>query len=619
MSHSFRELEKATILFAGDSGDGIQLTGAQFSNTTANAGNDLRTFPDFPAEIRAPVGTVAGVSGFKINFGGIPVYTPGGKVDVLVAFNAAALRKNLQELKTSGLIIANTGGFDAKNLKLCGLPDDARPLDDARTRGFRVVELDITGLTREALANTGLGTKDKDRSKNMFALGLIYWLYDRKPDFTEAFLNRKFKSQPDVLEANLSVLRAGYHYGETTELFAERYRIPPAALPPGVYRNVTGNQALALGLVAASNIAGTDLFYAGYPITPASDILHELALHKRFGVRTFQAEDEIAAIGAALGASFGGALGATASSGPGLALKAETIGLAVMTELPLVVVNVQRGGPSTGLPTKTEQADLLQAVYGRNGEAPVPVIAAHTPTSCFDAAYEACQVALEHLTPVLLLSDGYLANGAEPWKFPQSADLPEINIPYAELDDEHYLPYKRDERGVRRWAVPGTAGLEHRLGGLEKEAETGNVSYDAANHERMVKERAAKVAAISRRIAPLEYVLGGPEDELLLLGWGSTYGAIRVATEMLRNEGLKVAQLHLRWINPFPDNLEELLHNHREIMIPELNNGQLIRLIRDRFLLPAKGLNKIQGQPFLAAEVADAARKMLSEPVNTRS
>lgn len=610
MSNSFRELEKATILFAGDSGDGIQLTGSQFSTTTATAGNDLRTFPDFPAEIRAPIGTVSGVSGFKINFGSSALYTPGGKVDVLVAFNAAALKKNLQELKPNGLLLANASGFDAKNLKLAGLPDGAKPLEEAESKGFRVVQLDITKLTREALAHTTLGTRDKDRSKNMFVLGLLYWLYDRPMDFTTGFLQRKFSSQPDVLDANLQVLKAGYHFGETAELFAERYRIPAATMAPGTYRSITGNTALALGLVAASHQANKSLFYAGYPITPASDILHELAQHKRFGVKTFQAEDEIAAIGAALGASFAGSLGATGSSGPGIALKAETIGLAVMTELPLVVVNVQRGGPSTGLPTKTEQADLNQALFGRNGEAPVPVVAAQSPADCFAAAFEAAQIAWEHATPVLLLSDGYLANGSEPWRFPQKEDLATIAPPVA-TPGRSYQPYARTENGARELAHPGQAGFEHRLGGLEKEAVTGNVSYDALNHQKMVQEREQKVQRIAHRLPPLHYVLGNEADDLLILGWGSTYGAIRIAVQEMRKQGHRVAQAHLRWIHPFPTNLKEILNNHAHILVPELNGGQLCSLLRSTFLKDAQSLSKVQGLPFLAAEIVEAATSLL--------
>lgn len=604
-------IQKATILFAGDSGDGMQLTGFQFSNTSAIHGNDLSTFPDFPAEIRAPAGTVSGVSGFKINFGSVEVYTPGGKADTLVAMNAAALIKNLEELKPHGIIVANVNGFDKRNLRLAGLDENRDLLQEARDRGCEVIEVEITKLTREALKDSGLSTRDQDRAKNMFTLGLVYWLYNRNIQPSIDFLEKRFAKKPEVRDANLAVLKAGYHYGETAEIFSNRFQVEPAKLPPGKYRNVMGNEALATGLLAASVKSGLNLFYAGYPITPASDILHELSKHKNFGVRTFQAEDEIAAVTSAIGASFGGALAATASSGPGIALKAEGIGLAIMLELPLVVVNVQRGGPSTGLPTKTEQSDLFQAVYGRNGEAPMPVLACASPSDAFEVAYEACRIAIEHMTPVMVLSDGYIANGAEPWRFPNSDSLAEIDPPFAEWGNAEYLPYKRDEKGVRRWAIPGTAGLEHRVGGLEKQADTGNVSYDPENHQHMVMARKAKVETIAQYV-PHQTIECGPEEgELLLLGWGSTYGAIRTAAENLASAGMSVAHAHLRYVHPFPANLGDLLQRFDHVLIPELNAGQLLHFIRDQYGIPAVGLHKVKGLPFLASEIEERALEIL--------
>ena len=603
--------EKVTILFAGDSGDGIQLTGFEFSNTAALFGNDLSTFPDFPAEIRAPQGTVSGVSGFKINFRNTEVYTPGGMADVLVVMNAAALKKFISQLKPSSLIIANESGFDAKNLKLAGYIDGANPIQDQRTR-HQVISMDVSRLTREALKETTLGNKEKDRSKNMFVLGFLYWLFNRELSFTEKFLNEKFVAKPEIANANIAVLKAGYNFGITTEAAYSRIDVKPAKLPAGTYRNIVGNQGLALGLIAAAKKANLDLYYASYPITPASDILHELARHKNFGVKTFQAEDEIAAATSAIGASFGGQLGITASSGPGIALKAESIGLAVMLELPLVIVNVQRGGPSTGLPTKTEQADLFQALYGRNGEAPVVVLAAKQPSDTFEVAFEACRIAIEHMTPVMLLSDGYIANGAEPWRFPTAESLAEIKPKFA-IATENYLPYKRDEKGVREWAVPGTAGLEHRLGGLEKEHETGNVSYEPENHELMVKLRAAKISAIADTLPELVLDSGLAEDSVLILTWGSTYGAAKVACQNLRKEGKAVAHAHLRYLNPFPKNLGSVLKRFTHVLVPELNNGQLVSIIRDKFLVDAKGLNKIKGQPFLASEIEEAVTGLDTE------
>lgn len=611
---SVTELPKVTILFSGDSGDGIQLTGSEFSHTAALYGNDLSTFPDFPAEIRAPQGTVAGVSGFKLNFGSTEIHTSGGEVDVLVVMNAAALKKNLGDLKPNGLVIANISGFDKRNLQLAGYEADADPLADLEG-SHRIISLDVTKMTREALSETSLSTKERDRSKNMFVLGFLYWIYGRSIDRTSTFLTEKFAKRPEIAEANVNVLKAGYHYGETTEASLPRFVVKPAKLPAGNYRNVSGNQALALGLVAASRRAGLPLFYGSYPITPASDILHELARHKNFGVRTFQAEDEIAAITGAIGASFGGHMGVTASSGPGIALKTEAIGLALMLELPLVIVNVQRGGPSTGLPTKTEQADLFQAVYGRNGEAPVPVLAAKSPSHAFEVAVEASKIAVEHMTPVMLLSDGYIANGSEPWRFPTTEDLPDINVPTADTDEleEPYKPYRRDEKLVRQWAVPGQSGGEHRVGGLEKELETGNVSYDGVNHEMMVHIRAEKVSRIADGYGPLQLEEGPDAGEVLLLGWGSTFGAIKVATQQLRNDGFSVSHLHLTHLFPFHRELGHVLKQFKYVVVPELNNGQLVQLIRSEYLIDAQGLNKIQGQPLRAEEITRFVVNMMRE------
>lgn len=604
--------QNVVILFAGDSGDGIQLAGTQFTDTAALLGNDISTFPNFPAEIRAPQGTLPGVSGFQLHFGSVEIFTPGDQCDVLVVMNAAALKANLKQLKEGGIIIANTDGFDLKNLKLAKYPDGVNPLKDSSLEKYKVYQVDVTKLTRASLAGSGLGTKDIDRSKNMFVLGFIYWMYNRPLANTEKFLKEQFKKRPELIEANLKVLQAGYNYGDTTETFSNRFEVKPAAMVKGTYRNIMGNQATALGLVAAAKKSGLTLFYGTYPITPASDILHELSKHKNFGVRTFQAEDEIAAITASIGASFGGSLGVTASSGPGIALKGEAIGLALMLELPLVIINVQRGGPSTGLPTKTEQADLLQALYGRNGEAPVPVIAAATPSDCFDTVYEACRIAVEHMTPIFFLSDGYIANGAEPWKFPKADDLAKIEVKFAEAPEgEKFLPYKRNEKLVRQWAIPGKKGLEHRVGGIEKENETGNVSYDPENHELMVKIRAERIARIADYI-PLQTIDNGNESgELLVLGWGSTYGAIKAAVSELRNEGIDVAHAHLRYLNPFPKNLGELLKRYKKVLIPEMNNGQLVKVIRAEFLIDAKGLNKIKGLPFTTAEIKKAIKETL--------
>ena len=615
MNQVTEKLEKVTVLFAGDSGDGIQLTGTQFTNNTALHGNDLSTFPDFPAEIRAPLGTLAGVSGFQINFGSTDVFTPGDLCDVLVVMNAAALKKNLSRLKQRGTIIVNSSGFDKRNLRLAGIEENENPLNNNSLEGFKVHEIDVTKITRESLKDSSLSTKDRDRCKNMFVLGFVYWMYNRSLSSSIEFLNLKFKSKPEILEANITVLKAGYHFADTCETFSNRFEVKPAKMPKGLYRNIIGNQATALGLIAASQKSQLDLFYGGYPITPASDILHELAKHKNFGIKTFQAEDEIAGICASIGASFGGDLAVTASSGPGIALKGEALGLAMMLEIPLVVINVQRGGPSTGLPTKTEQADLFQAVYGRNGEAPIPVIAASSPSDCFTMAYEACRIAIEHMTPIFLLSDGYIANGAEPWRFPQSKDLVDIDVRFLKdrkEDDPVYLPYKRDEKLVRSWAIPGTKGLEHRVGGLEKDQETGNVSYDPENHHQMVKIRAAKVDKIADYIPPQELESGSENSKLIVVGWGSTFGAIKTAVRDLASEGIDVAHTQIKYIQPMPKNLGQILSNYDKILIPEMNNGQLIKLIRDRYLVDAKPLNKIKGMPFEAQEIKSAILNMLN-------
>jgi 2-oxoglutarate/2-oxoacid ferredoxin oxidoreductase subunit alpha len=608
------EIKKdVVILFAGDSGDGIQLTGSQFTTTAALYGNDISTFPNFPAEIRAPQGTIAGVSGFQLHFGSEEIFTAGDASDVLVVMNAAALKANIRQLKPGGIIIANSDGFDAKNLKLAKYPEGVNPLKDGSLAKFKVYEIDVTKITRSALEGSGLGTKEMDRSKNMFVLGYIYWLYNRSIDNSIEFLKEQFKKRPELMEANVKVLKAGFHYGDTVEAPMNRYEVKPAPVAKGTYRSIMGNQAAALGLIAATQKAGLTLFYGTYPITPASDILHELSKHKNFGVKTFQAEDEIAAITSAIGASFGGSLGITASSGPGIALKGEAIGLALMLELPLVILNIQRGGPSTGLPTKTEQADLMQAIYGRNGEAPVPVIAAYTPSDCFDTAFEACRLAVEFMTPVFFLSDGYIANGAEPWKFPSSTDLPEISVSFAKnelAEGEQFLPYKRNDKLARPWAIPGTKGLEHRVGGIEKEHETGNISYDPENHEFMVKMRQAKVDKIADHI-PLQTIDNGPEKgKLLILGWGSTYGSIKTAVKEAIAEGYDVSHAHVKYLNPLPKNLGDLIERFDKVLIPEMNNGQFIRIIRDKFLVDAKGLNKIQGMPFTAKEIVDKIKEM---------
>lgn len=599
-------LDNVTIKFAGDSGDGMQLTGTQFTNTAALFGNDLSTFPDFPAEIRAPQGTLAGVSGYQLHFGSVEIFTPGDRCDVLVVMNAAALKANLANLKKGGIIIANTDGFDAKNLRLAGIPEGKNALEDGSLEGYHVIKMDVTKMTRAALDGSGLGTKEIDRAKNMFVLGFLYWMYNRDMDHTLKFLQEKFGNKPNILDANIKVLKAGYNFADTLEQPTSRYQVGPAKLPPGTYRNMMGNQATALGLIAASQKSGLQLFYGTYPITPASDILHELSKHKNFGVKTFQAEDEIAAICSSIGASFGGSLGVTASSGPGIALKGEAMGLAVMLEIPLVICNVQRGGPSTGLPTKTEQSDLMQAIYGRNGECPMPVVAAATPSDCFNMVFEACRIAVEFMTPVIFLSDGYIANGAEPWIFPKASDLKEIKVKFLKEKNagDKFLPYKRDEKLSRPWAIPGTKGLEHRIGGIEKQHETGNISYDPMNHEFMVKMRDAKVEKVADYIPEQTIEVGNNKGKLLVLGWGSTYGAIKSAVLRARLKGYDVSHAHLRYIKPFPKNLGELLYNFDKVLIPEMNTGQLIKIIRDKYLIPAEGFNKVQGMPFSAEEIA---------------
>ncbi len=606
-------LESVIIKFAGDSGDGMQLTGTQFTNTAALLGNDLSTFPDFPAEIRAPIGTLPGVSGYQLHFGSVNIFTPGDRCDVLVAMNAAALKANLRHLKPGGTIIANTDGFDPKNLRLANYADGDNPILNGSLEKFHLVTMDVTKMTRAALADSGMGTKEIDRSKNMFVLGFLYWMYNRSMDNSIKFLTDKFSKKADVLESNLKVLRAGYNFGDTSETFTTRFTVNAAPMPAGVYRNIMGNQAAAIGLVAASQQSGLDMFYGTYPITPATDILHELAKYKNFGVRTFQAEDEIAAISSTIGAAFGGKLAVTASSGPGIALKGEAMGLAVMYEIPLVICNIQRGGPSTGLPTKTEQSDLMQSLYGRNGESPMPVIAARSPADCFETVFEACRIALEFMTPVIFLSDGYIANGSEPWRFPSAEDLPKINVKFTTENntDGKFLPYKRDEKLSRPWAIPGTKGLEHRIGGLEKQHETGNINYEPENHEFMVRMREAKTEKVADHIPMQTIDNGNAKGKLLIIGWGSTYGAIKGAVVDARAKGYDVSHAHIRYLKPFPKNLGEILYNFEQVLIPEMNTGQLLRVIRDKYMIPAVGLNKIQGMPFNTGEIFTKIEELL--------
>jgi len=608
-------LNDVVIKFAGDSGDGMQLTGSQFTNNTALLGIDLATFPDFPAEIRAPIGTVPGVSGYQVHFSSDRVYTPGDICDVLVAMNAAALKVNLRNIKPGGKIIVNIEGFDSKNLRLAQYPDGVNPLEDGSLDSYELIKIDVTKLTREALKEfTDLGMKEKDRAKNMFVLGFLYFMYGRSLENTIDFLKLKFGKKETILQSNVRVLQAGYNYGDTTETFTTTYKVEKAKLPAGKYRSIMGNEALAYGLIAAAEKSGLPLFLGSYPITPASDILHELSKYKNFGIRTFQAEDEIAAITSAIGAAYGGSLGITSTSGPGMALKAEAMGLAVMLEIPLLIINIQRGGPSTGLPTKTEQSDLMQAYYGRNGECPMPIIASSMPSDCFDVAYEAVRIAVQHMTPVILLSDGYIANGAEPWRFPTSEDLKPIEVKFKEglaEEEEKFMPYKRDEKLVRPWAIPGTAGLEHRIGGLEKQDVTGNINYEPENHQHMVNTRQAKVDKIADYI-PLQQLDSGPEKgKVLVVGWGSTYGAIKSAVAELQAQGNSVSHAHIRYVRPFPKNLGEILNNFEHVLIPEINNGQLVKIIRDVYFIDAKPYNKVMGVPITKTELLMEIGKLL--------
>ncbi|MCA9079981.1 MAG: 2-oxoacid:acceptor oxidoreductase subunit alpha [Planctomycetaceae bacterium] len=606
-------VDSVVIRFCGDSGDGMQLAGTQFTNVSAVFGNDVSTFPDFPAEIRAPAGSLFGVSGFQLCFSSNDVYTPGDAVDTLVAMNPAALKTNVGDLVRGGTLIVNEDAFDRSNLQKARYEID--PLKDENAlAGYRVHKVPMTRLTRDAVEGLGLSNSDADRCKNLFALGLVYWLYDRDATPTEDWLKSKFAKNPAILEANLRALKAGYTFGLATEQFTVHYKVPAAKLAPGRYRKITGNEALAMGLATAAKLSGREVFFGGYPITPASDILHDLSKFKEFGVRTFQAEDEIAAITSVIGAAFGGALAVTASSGPGIALKGEGIGLGVMTELPMVIINVQRGGPSTGLPTKTEQSDLFLSYFGRNGDCPMPLLAAQSPGDCFDMAQEALRIAVEFMTPVFLLTDGYLANGAEPWRIPKIDELKPIHVKYQTENNgngDGYLPYLRDENLVRPWAVPGTPGLEHRLGGLEKADRTGNVSYDNDNHQRMTNVRRQKVANIAKTI-PLQEVDGPESGDLLVVSWGGTYGAVRTATQAARRKGQSVAHCHLRYINPFPSNLGEILQRYKKVMVPELNTGQLWLILRAQFLVDAIGFNKVKGKPFLVQELTDKMDEILA-------
>ncbi|HEY1557618.1 MAG TPA: 2-oxoacid:acceptor oxidoreductase subunit alpha [Kofleriaceae bacterium] len=603
-----KHLERVVIRFAGDSGDGMQLTGSEFAKAAAEAGNDISTFPDFPAEIRAPAGSLFGVSGFQLHFSSSEIYTPGDAPDVLVVMNPAALKTNLKDLNEGGTLIVNTGAFVEANLKKAGYASN--PVDDGSLGKYKVHAIDIGQLTTAALDDSELSTKEKGRAKNFFALGLVFWMYGREIEGEIRRIYQQFAKKPGFGEANVKVFKAGYHYGETAEVFQTVYKVPPATFTPGMYRNITGNEAMALGLVVGAELAGKKLFYSGYPITPASTILHTLAKYKNFGTITFQAEDEIAAIGAAIGASYGGSIAVTASSGPGIALKGEAIGLGVMTELPLVIINVQRGGPSTGLPTKTEQSDLNQALFGRNGEAPVPVLAAKSPGDVFYCAIEAIKVATRYMCPVILLSDGYIANGSEPWPLPNLATLPRFEVMHR-TDPASYFVYQRDERTLARaWVVPGTPGLEHRIGGIEKDALTGNISYSPENHEKQTKVRAEKIARVAQEIGELD--LGGPDSgDVLVLGWGGTFGALRQAQQGLHAQGKKVSHAHLRWLSPLEPGLAKIIRNFKHVLVAELNMGQLRNVIRAQFLVDAVGLNKIQGQPFKVREVTAAIENLL--------
>ena len=614
MQKEVKRLDRVVIRFAGDSGDGMQLTGDRFTSETASFGNDLSTLPNFPAEIRAPAGTLPGVSSFQVHFADHDIMTPGDAPDVLVAMNPAALRANQTDLPAGATVIVNTDEFSTRAVAKAGYA--ANPLEDGSLDQYQVQAVPLTSTTVRALAEFDISKKDAERAKNMFALGLLSWMYNRPTEHTISFLQEKFARKPEIAAANVAAFRAGYNYGDTTEAFAVSYEVKPAPLPPGTYRNISGNPALAYGLITASQRAGLPLFLGAYPITPASDILHELAKHKRFGVRTFQAEDEIAGIGAAVGASFGGALGVTTSSGPGISLKSETIGLAVSLELPLVICDIQRGGPSTGLPTKTEQSDLLQALFGRNGEAPVPVVAAKSPSDCFFTAIEAVRIALTYRTPVVLLSDGYLANGSEPWQVPSVPELPDLRVDFARTPNGpngEFLPYLRDpETLARPWALPGTAGLEHRIGGIEKADKTGSISYDPDNHDFMVRTRQAKVDGIARSLPPLEVDDPTGDAKVLVVGWGSTYGPIGAACRRVRRVGLPVAQVHLRHLNPLPSDLGEILHQYERVVVPEMNLGQLAMLLRARYLVDVIGYNQVRGLPFRAAELAEVFKGVIT-------
>lgn len=612
-----KSLDRVVIRFAGDSGDGMQLTGTEFAKAAAEAGNDISTFPDFPAEIRAPAGSLFGVSGFQLHFSANEIHTPGDAPDVLVCMNPAALKTNLKDLVDGGTLIINTGAFIEANLKKAGY--QTNPLEDGSLDKYKVHALDITQLTMAALDGSELSNKEKGRSKNFFALGLVFWMYGREIEGEIRRIHQQFAKKPGFGEANVKVFKAGYHYGETAEVFQTVYKVPPAVFAPGMYRNITGNEAIAMGLVVGAELAGKKLFYSGYPITPASSILHSLAKYKNFGTLTFQAEDEIAAMGAAIGAAYGGSIAVTASSGPGIALKGEAIGLGVMTELPVVILNIQRGGPSTGLPTKTEQSDLSQALFGRNGEAPIPVLAAKSPGDTFYCAIEAIKIATRYMTPVLLLSDGYIANGSEPWALPNLSTLPRFDVMHR-TDPNGYFVYQRDQRNLARaWVVPGTPGLEHRIGGIEKDALTGNISYAPENHEKQTRVRQEKVDRVAQDIGELD--LSGPESgDVLLVGWGGTFGALRQAQQAMAAQGKKVSHAHLRWLSPLEPGLAKIIHNFKRIVVAELNMGQLRMVLRDKFLVDAVGLNKIQGQPFKVREVIAAIEKQLEgAPAGTSS
>ena len=611
-----QRIPSATVRFAGDSGDGMQLAGMRFTDASAIFGNDVATLPDFPAEIRAPAGTVAGVSGFQINFAATDIHTPGDVVDALIAMNPAAFKANIGDVRSGGIVVVNETEFNKINLRKAGYDDGYSPIEDEVLNAkYRIFAVPITRMTEETLADSGMSAKDIGRCKNMYALGLVYWLYDRPLEPTVRFLNDFFggkKGKPEVAAANEKALRAGYNFGETAEMFLARYEVAKADIPPGKYRRITGNEALAIGLITASKLIGRQLIYCTYPITPASDILHYLAAMKQYGVKTVQAEDEIAAVCAAIGVSFAGQFAVTGTSGPGLALKSEAIGLAVMTELPLVVVDVQRGGPSTGLPTKTEQSDLLQAMFGRNGDCPVVIIAPRSPADCFEVGIEAARIAMQHMVPVLLLSDGYIANGAEPWRIPEAAGLKKIDLPaVAPLEEgQPFRPYQRDDRDVRPWATPGMKGYEHRIGGLEKANVTGNVSYLPENHQKMTDLRQSKVAKVADAL-PATDIEGEATGDLLVIGWGGTYGAIRTACERAREQGKRVSNLHLRYLNPLPNDLGDLIAGFEKVLVPELNTGQLRMLLRSRYLVDARGINKVQGQPFLVEELSQAIELLL--------